>query len=386
MINYLDNAATTFPKPLSVYEEVTKCMTRYCGNPGRSAHSLSLDAARKIYECRALLADLLGVGELERIIFTMNTTYALNTVIKGVLKKGDHVIISDLEHNAVWRPIHKLYEKGDIKYDVFSSMTLSSRRSPTLICAKIASLLRPNTKMVIATHASNICSATLPIVEIGEFCRKRGLFFLVDAAQSAGHYPIDLDSMNISALCAPSHKALYGPQGCGIIALGRGITIDTLIEGGNGVSSLDPAMPLFSPERYEAGTLPTPTIAGLCEGIKTINSYGLSAIAEYESSLFVYALEALCNIPEISVYAPSFKGATLLFNAKDIPSEELALRLDSYGICARGGFHCSALAHKTLGTPPDGALRISLGIFNQKKDIDSLAMSLSAIISEKKKE
>lgn len=382
MINYLDNAATSFPKPLSVYEEVARCMTRYCGNPGRSSHSLSLGAARKIYECRSLLADLLGISELERIIFTINTTYALNTVIKGVLKKGDHVIISDLEHNAVLRPIHKLSSAGEIEYDVFSSMLLSPRRSPTLICAKIASLLRPNTRMVIATHASNICSATLPIREIGEFCRKRGIFFLVDAAQSAGHYPIDVESMNISALCAPSHKALYGPQSCGIIALGKGITIDTLIEGGNGVSSLEPDMPLFAPERYEAGTLPTPIIAGLCEGIKSINSYGIPAIAEYESSLFTYALEALCNIPELSVYAPSYKGATLLFNLNGISSEELAQTLDSYGICARGGFHCSALAHKTLGTSDGGALRISFGIFNQKKDIDALARSLSSILSE----
>lgn len=385
MTSYLDNAATTFPKPLCVYEEVARCMTRYCGNPGRSSHSLSLEAAKKIYECRKLLAELLGVGELERIIFTLNTTYALNTVIKGVLKKGDHVIISDLEHNAVLRPIHKLYESGDIEYDVFSSMLLSPRRSPTLICAKIASLLRPNTRMVIATHASNVCSATLPIREIGEFCKKRGIFFLVDAAQSAGHYPINLDSMNISALCTPSHKSLYGPQSCGIIALGKGITIDTLIEGGNGVSSLEPTMPLFSPERYEAGTLPTPIIAGLCEGIKSINSYGLDAISEHEAYLYSYALESLCNIPEISVYTPSYKGATMLLNAKNIPSEELALALDSYGICTRGGFHCSALAHKTLGTGTDGALRISLGIFNQKKDIDILAKSLSDIISEKTK-
>ena len=383
MMNYLDNAATTFPKPLSVYEEVARCMTRYCGNPGRSAHTLSLEAARKIYECRSLIAELFGVSELERIAFTLNTTYALNTVIKGVLKKGDHVIISDLEHNAVLRPIHKLYESGDIEYDIFSSMLLSPRRSPTLICAKIASLLRPNTRMVIATHASNVCSATLPIREIGEFCKKRGIFFLVDAAQSAGHYEIDVDSMNISALCAPSHKALYGPQSCGIIALGKGIMIDTLVEGGNGVSSLEPVMPLFSPERYEAGTLPTPIIAGLCEGIKTIRSYGLSAVSEYESSLFSYALEALCNIPDVSVYAPAYKGATLLFNLKDLSSEELAVALDSHGICARGGFHCSALAHKTLGTSSDGALRISFGIFNQKKDIDALARSLAIIRAEK---
>ncbi|MBQ7383720.1 MAG: aminotransferase class V-fold PLP-dependent enzyme, partial [Clostridia bacterium] len=199
MISYLDNAATTFPKPRTVYSEVYRCMTRYGGNAGRGSHSLSLGAARKIFECRSAIADLFGVGELERISFTLNTTYALNTVIKGLLRRGDHVIISDIEHNAVFRPIYKAAAAGDIEYDVFSSMASSPRRSPTLICAKIASLIRPNTKMVICSQASNICSMTLPIKEIGEFCHRHGLLFVVDAAQSAGHYPIDVDGMHISA-------------------------------------------------------------------------------------------------------------------------------------------------------------------------------------------
>ena len=201
MITYLDNAATTYPKPTPVYDEVYRCMTRYCGNAGRGSHSLSLSAARKIFECRSLLSDMFDVDDETRIVFTQNTTYSLNMVIKGLLKKGDHVIISDIEHNAVLRPIWKLANEGVIEYDIFSSMINASHRSPSLICAKIASLIRPNTKMVIVNHTSNICSYTLPIKEIGAFCARHNLLFVVDAAQSAGHHKISVNDMNITALC-----------------------------------------------------------------------------------------------------------------------------------------------------------------------------------------
>lgn len=383
MITYLDNAATTFPKPSAVYDEVLRCMTRYCGNSGRGSHSLSIGAARKIFECRTRLTDIFDVCDEAHIAFTQNTTYALNTVIKGLLKKGDHVIISDIEHNAVLRPIWKMANEGTIEYDVFSSMINAPHRSPTLICAKIATLLKPNTKMVICTHASNICSYHLPIREIGDFCARHGLMFVVDGAQSAGHYPISVEGMNISALCLPSHKGLYGPQGCGVIALGKSITLETLIEGGNGVNSLDENMPSISPERYEAGTLPTPAIAGLCEGIRYVAARGIDSINAHESALFCEARDRLCDIKGISIYAPSYVGSTLLFNMSGISSEVLALKLDQFGICARGGFHCAALAHKTLGTPSEGALRVSFGCFNQSKDIDILCKALSQISSER---
>lgn len=379
MLCYLDNAATSFPKPVSVYNEVYRCMSRYCGNPGRGSHRLSLEASRAIFECRSLLADLVGVSDLERIVFTYNTTYALNMVIKGVLKKGDHVIISDMEHNAVLRPIWKLSRDGVISYDIFSSMTLTSRRSPELICAKIAALIKPNTKMVICSHASNICSATLPIKEIGEFCKKHSLFLLVDGAQSVGHYAVDVDEMNIGALCFPSHKALYGPQGCGVIALGKNVSMDTLIEGGNGINSLDGNMPLLSPERYEAGTLATPAIVGLAQGLRTILSIPKGEISEYQRHLFSIAYSSLSNIDDITVYAPQHEGSVLLFNMKGYSSEYMAQSLDSFGICTRGGYHCSALAHKTLGTLDKGAVRASFGIFNKKRDIDALAKALLQI-------
>ena len=379
MLSYLDNAATTFPKPASVYNEVYRCMSRYCGNPGRGAHKLSLEASRKIFECRGLIADLVGVSELERIVFTYNTTYALNMVIKGILKKGDHVIISDMEHNAVLRPIWKLSKAGIISYDVFSTMLGDVKRSPTLICAKIASLIKPNTKMVICAQASNICSATLPIKEIGEFCKRHSLFLLVDGAQSVGHYDIDVDEMNIGALCFPSHKGLYGPQGGGVVALGKDVSMETLVEGGNGINSLDGNMPPLSPERYEAGTLATPTIAGLAAGVKTILSFPKGEISEYERYLFSVAYSSLSNIDGVTVYVPEYQGSVLLFNMHSTPSEELAQKLDSFEICARGGFHCSALAHKTLGTLNGGAVRLSFGLFNKKQDIYTLSKALTRI-------
>ena len=379
MLSYLDNAATTFPKPVSVYNEVYRCMSKYCGNPGRGSHRLSLEASRAIFECRSLIADLVGVEDLDRILFTYNTTYALNMVIKGVLKAGDHVIISDMEHNAVLRPIWKLAKSGVISYDVFSTMLTEEKRSPTLICAKIASLIKPNTKMVICSHASNICSSTLPIKEIGEFCKRHSLFLLVDGAQSVGHYDIDVDQMNIGAICFPSHKGLYGPQGCGVIALGKNVSMDTLIEGGNGVGSLEGNMPPFPPERYEAGTLATPTIAGLAEGVRAVLSIPKGEIAEYQKHLFSLAHSALSSIKDITVYAPQYQGSVLLFNIKGHTSEQTAQMLDSFGICTRGGFHCAALAHKTLGTLDGGAVRVSFSMFNKPRDINALTKALLQI-------
>ena len=373
---YLDNAATSFPKPRSVTREVDRCIVKYCGNPGRGAHALAMESAKKIYECRSLVSDLFGVGAPERVIFTQNTTYALNTVIKGILKRGDHVIISDLEHNSVWRPICKLAQEGVIAYSIFPSMCKDERANPTRICAGLARLLRSNTRLVICAHASNICSYSLPIKEIGAFCKRHGLLFAVDAAQSAGHIPIDVAEMNIDALCAPAHKGLYGIQGAGIMAISENLTLETLAEGGNGLSSLECEMSLNAPERYEAGTLPTPSIVGLAEGIKAISEIGIERIARHEKELFVYARQRLSEIGGIKIFLPDYAGSVLLFAHKDFASERLAERLGDKGICLRAGFHCSALGHKTLGTGEGGALRASFGIFNSSHDIDRLCDAL----------
>ncbi len=379
---YFDNAATTFPKPHTVHEEVLRCMVQYGGNPGRGSHRLSMAAADKIFECRVQAAELFEVNDPTRVVFTLNTTYALNMVLKGMLQAGDHVIISDLEHNAVYRPIYKMAEEGKIQYSIFRSMTGDAGKNPTRICASIARLIRPQTKAVVCTHVSNICSAVLPIREIGQFCHRHGILFVVDGAQSAGHERISVDEMGIDALCVPGHKGLYGPQGCGMIILGKDIVMDTLTEGGNGVHSLEGAMPDFSPERYESGTLPTPSIAGLCEGIRAVRKLGVEEISAHEKRLYCRMREILGNMKGITLYMPEYEGATLLFNLKGIPSEQTGRMLNDEGVCVRSGYHCSALGHKTLGTPQWGAVRVSFGMYNHLYEVEQFCRILRQIAKE----
>jgi len=309
----------------------------------------------------------------------MNTTMALNTAIKGLLRHGDHVLLSDMEHNAVFRPIYKLARDGVITYDVFDTFPNLPTRSKEMICASILEHLRPNTRMLICAHASNICSATLSLKEIGALCHKKGILFVVDAAQSAGHLPIDMEEMQIDALCAPGHKGLWGPQGCGILVLGEGIVADTLIEGGSGYNSLEGNMPEEAPERYEAGTLPTPAIAGLTEGIRELKRLGLDHIHSRECALTARLCERLMAMPKITLYAPHHKGSVLLFSLQDLSADRVGAFLNERGFCVRTGFHCAALAHATLGTPPSGAVRVSPSLFNTAAQIDAFADALREI-------
>ncbi|MBE6535949.1 MAG: aminotransferase class V-fold PLP-dependent enzyme [Ruminococcaceae bacterium] len=380
---YLDNAATTFPKPIPVIEEVRRCMLTYAGNPGRGAHALSLMAAERVYECRELLARMFGAEDVDRVFFIPNTTYGINSVIKGTLKRGDHVIISDMEHNAVFRPIYKLAEAREIEYDVFDTCTCQYRQNPDSICQEILKLVRPNTKMVFCVHGSNICSEVLPIAQIGKLCKRLGIFFAVDGAQSAGHVPIDIGKMNIDALCLPGHKGLYGPQGSGAVILGKEIVLDTLVEGGNGIDSLSGEMSAQSPERYEAGTVAVPAIAGFYAALKWLDGYGIERIGAEEKRLGRRLTDMLGSIRGVSVYAPQYEGGTVLFNIDGVSSESCAAYLSTRGICTRGGYHCAALAHGTLGTPEGGAVRASVGMFNTEADISGLWRALRDASFEK---
>jgi selenocysteine lyase/cysteine desulfurase len=316
------------------------------------------------------------VSDPQRIFFTLNTTYGLNAVIKGMVKKGDHVLISNLEHNAVYRPIHRLAEQGTIEYDVFDSMVGKADRSATAICTELARRIKSNTRLVVCTHASNICSAMMPIQEIGALCHRHGVQFVVDAAQAAGHETIDCESMHIDALCVPGHKGLYGPQGCGLVAMGENVRAETLVEGGNGVYSLEGRMPEEMPERYEAGTLPTPVLAGLAEGIRTVAQVGVESIGEHEKRLYRRAREIIGNMTECKLYGEKEEGAILLFSVQGYSAEEIGRYLDEEGICARSGHHCSALGHRTLMTPADGAVRISFGMYNQLTETERLYRAL----------
>ena len=374
-ICYLDNAATSFPKPSAVTREVARCLRDYCGNAGRGSHKMSLFAAQKIYECRELLSSLIGAPSPESIAFVPSCTYGLNLIIKGILRPGDHVILSDMEHNAVWRPIVKLARDGIITYDYFSALSQPNRSEKELL-TEIERKIKKNTRLIICNHQSNICSYSLPIHKIGELCKNYHVLFALDVAQSIGHYNIDMQKMNINFLSAPAHKGLYGVQGAGFVAINSAEILDTLIEGGNGVDSLLPQMSDLSPERYEVGTLPLPAIVGLYEGAKFVKSIGVDAIRDHERELFRYLRDGLLEIGGSTVHLPEFEGNTLSFNIDNHSAEDVCRALDDANICVRGGFHCTALAHKALKTDNTGTVRVSFGIFNRKSDIDKL---LSAV-------
>jgi cysteine desulfurase family protein len=376
---YLDNAATSFPKPATVVREVTRCLEKYCGNPGRGGHPLSMAAAEKIYECREELSDFFGASDPSRVIFTHNATAALNLAIKGLLPKGAHVITSDLEHNSVRRPLEALAAAGEISFDKISICYSGYLLDAGMICKRIASAFRENTAAVVMTACPNVCSLRLPLTEIGRLCRRRGILFIVDGAQAAGHFPIDMRTMSIDALCLPGHKGLLGPQGSGALILGEGIMPNVLFEGGSGSSSFEAEMPREVPERYEAGTLSTPAIAGLCEGVRYIRTLGIANIEKNEKSLFLYAGQKLGAIPRVRIYMPQHPGSVLSLNVDDIPSDHIASALGVAGICTRGGFHCNPWAHTALGTEAQGSVRISFSPFNTLQDVEALAIELERL-------
>lgn len=368
---YFDNAATTFPKPRYAIEEAERCMRTYGGNAGRGSHRLALLAAERIYTCREQLASLFGVGAPERVIFTQSATYALNLALKGLLSPGDGVLHSELEHNAVVRPLHALQNIG-VTAEAFPVVGLSQRQ----LLDGIEALIKPETKLLVCTHASNICSLSLPLAEIGALCRRRGLLFVVDAAQSAGHLPIDMQAMHIDALAAPGHKGLLGLQGCGVLALGAGVLPRTMIEGGSGVDSRLREMPEALPERLEAGTLPLTAIAALSGGLSFLSELGLDEVESRQKRLFLAARERLHALGGIEIYQEDTAGAVLLFQKRDVDATTLATLLDRQGICVRAGLHCAPLAHKALGTPPGGAVRLSFGVFNTEAELDALWQAL----------
>ncbi len=372
---YFDNAATAFPKSPRAIAEASACMQGWCGNPGRGAHQLSLRAAERVYACRQLISDFLGLGAPERIAFTENTTHALNIALKGLLRRGDHVLCSELEHNAVLRPLYALQQKRGIRFDTFPVVGLSKSQ----ILQEIGTRIQKNTTAVVCVHASNICSITLPIAEIGALCRARGMRLIVDAAQSAGHLPINMRAMQIDALAAPAHKGLLGLQGCGILALGERALPAALIEGGSGVNSLSPTMPEELPERLEAGTLPVPAIAGLFGGLSHVMELGLPEAEKRAKALFFAARDRLESLDGFEIYQKQSPGAVLLFNKRGIPATEVARALDKAGICVRAGLHCAPLAHRALGTPPGGAARLGFGVFNTLAEVDALWRALKEL-------
>jgi cysteine desulfurase family protein len=375
---YLDNAATTFPKPNSVKNEIIRCMTEYGGNPGRSGHPLSLAASEAVYRVRESVADFFGIKKAENIVFTQNCTAALHLALYGIAKKGDHFLISDLEHNSVLRIVDALTHEKGVTYDIFHALGTDED-----ILQDIRSKCKTHTKAIISLHASNICPHLLPITKIGAFCHRKGLAFIVDAAQSAGIYDIDITRDHISILCAPGHKGLYGPQGSGFAAFADDFDFSDFspcLYGGNGRNSAELSMGHDSPDSFEAGTLSTPAIVGLGEGLRFVRLHRRERIEAFENKLYRSAKMELQKIPRVRIYLPrAEKGSLMLLDFDGISPSTVAERLAAYGICTRAGLHCSPLAHRTLGTNGD-ALRISFSAMNTLSEIETFSHILQSVI------
>ena len=375
---YLDNAATTFPKPIAVRKEVLRCMTEYGGNPGRGGHPLSLAASEAVYSVRQSLADFFGISKAEHIVFTKNCTEALNLAIRGIAKRGDHFLISDLEHNSVLRTMEALAIEKGIRYDTFCALGTDED-----ILADIRAKCRQNTKAIVTLHASNVCPYVLPIAKIGDFCHRKGLALIVDAAQSAGIYDVNITRDHISILCAPGHKGLYGPQGSGFAAFADDFDFSDFfpcLYGGNGRNSAELSMGHDAPESFEAGTLSTPAIVGLGEGLRFVRLHRRERIEAAENQLYRALKTQMESVSRVRIYLPQAEhGSLMLLGFDGISASAVAEALSAYGVCTRAGLHCSPLAHRTLGTDGD-ALRISFSVMNTFSEIEAFSRILRNVI------
>ncbi len=365
---YLDNAATSYPKPFEIRSALLEGISIYGANPGRSGHDMSLAAAGKVYDTREKFNTLFGGYGAENVVFTYNCTYALNTAIKGVVKKGDHVLISSLEHNSVVRPLSRLKADGLCAFNIVLSIG-----SDDEIVAAFEAAITPQTSVIVCTHASNVFGRVMPIEKIGALAKRRGLAFIVDAAQTAGVFPINMKAMNINCLCMPGHKGLYGLQGTGVLMTDGICVLASLVEGGTGSRSFDIVQPPDMPEMLESGTLNVPGICSLNAGISFIEGYGQEKLYDYEFSLTRQAFLELSEIKNIRLYTTKYEkglfAPILSFNIEGLHSEQAAAALNKRGVAVRAGYHCAPLAHKTYGTEDSGTIRLSPSVHTEKKDL-----------------
>lgn len=373
---YLDNAATSYPKPRGMVAAMEECILKYCGNPGRSGHSMSMRTGEEVYHARRKIAKLFNIEQAERLVFTKNTTEALNMGIKGVLLPGDHVITTSMEHNSLLRPL-KALEKRGIKQSI-----IRADREGFVKPSDFEKAVRPETRLIAVTAASNVTGTKMPLEEIGELARKRGIIFLVDGAQGAGSMEINVKKMNISMLAFPGHKGLLGPQGTGALYIDPDIKLNHIMEGGTGTDSKSRLQPCEFPEGYESGTINAPAIIGLGYSAEFVEKIGPEVIGKYEEELIGWLDERLDEMDFVTRYGPQAcrKTGISLINIRGASAEEVTSILSSkYGIAVRGGFHCAGLAHKTIGTWDEGAVRISAGPFNTRRDMEKLVDAIREI-------
>lgn len=380
---YLDNAATSWPKPPGVALAMTHFLEEVGANPGRSGHRLSIEAARIIFSARESIAELFGINDPLRVIFGLNVTDGINLALHGLLKPGDHVITSGMEHNSVMRPLNDLSVQGV----EFSQAQCNS--DGTLDLSSIETALQPNTRMLVINHASNVCGTIQPIDEIGQIARRHNLLFLVDAAQTAGVIPIDMRQYNIDLLAFTGHKSLYGPMGVGGLIVGERVNpiqMHPSRQGGTGSRSERELQPDFFPDRFECGTPNAVGIAGLLAAMQWINEQGMDKIRLHEQRLCAELLQGLLCIPGVKVYGPQNaekQTGVVSFNIQGMEASTVGLRLDDeFGILCRVGLHCAPSAHRTLGTLPKGNVRFGIGAFNSIEDIHRALQAVGELAKE----
>lgn len=381
---YLDSGATSWPKPQKVINEMLRALTEYGANPGRGAYDMALKASMTVFKARKLLCDFFNGANPQRIILTSNTTEGLNMAIHGLIKKGDHILYSPLEHNAAWRPIMTMVRDDGIEAEM-----IQPDEYGVISAEQVEKQIKPNTKMVVCAHASNITGTIQPIAEIGTVTRKHNLLFLVDAAQSAGILPIDIKAMNIDLLAAPGHKSLYGPMGTGFLYVSeRANDIRPIKQGGTGSRSLESYQPESFPDRLECGTVNLPGVAGLAAAIEYINEQGAEKIMADLADKTQYLLNGLSRICGVTVYGPppgTARTSLVAVNVENLSSNELALILDKeYNIAVRAGFHCAPLGHTVMNTLKAGAVRFGIGRATTYKQLDFVINAMREIAEEAK--
>lgn len=355
---YLDNAATTLKKPVSVYASLMKNTVLGGGNAGRGAHKQSMHAVRSIIDTQDLIAELFNIKKPQNIVFTQNATYALNTSIFGTVRDGGHIIVTSMEHNSVLRPVYML-----------GNYTVVNADSTGLVHTKnIENAIRDDTRLIVCTHASNVCGTIEPVEMIGRIAKKHGIPFLVDTAQTAGCVNIDAEEMNADMIAFSGHKGLLGPLGTGGLYIKNPDALSPLAVGGTGSNSESIIQPDFMPDKFHSGTINTPSIAALGAGVKYVLRHGVGEIGDYTKELSTKFRENLLNMKNVSVYGNSFSVSTVAFNIGSLTSEE-TFGLFGGRVAVRAGYHCAPLAHKTLGTQKTGAVRVSFGICNTKSDV-----------------
>lgn len=374
---YLDNAATSFPKPKCVVDSMTDYMINNGGNPSRGSSSTALAGNRIIFDTREAIAKFFNFDKSKNVIFTNNITSSINIILNALVKPNYHIITSTMDHNSVLRPLYKLKNDLNIELDI-----VEASKEGFISVESIEEKCKENTKIIILSHASNLIGSIQDIKAIGKLCKDKNIFFIVDSAQTAGVIPIDMKEYNINALTFTGHKSLLGPQGIGGFIIDDKINeeMSPVFVGGTGSSSSSLEQPNNLPDKFECGTLNTVGIIGLKAGIEFINKENILKIREKEEILCQYALDKLSDIENIIIYGSmdaKKRTSTILFNIKNIDPSELGFYLDfEKKIMTRTGLHCAPLAHKTIGTYPYGGVRISLGYFNTKEEIDYLIEAL----------